>query len=68
MSPDALMLRAVAERVFELGLGEIRPRVGTTSDGLVWVATSKVDERRFVGDSLVQACDAWLAAHPRVTP
>lgn len=64
-SEDALAIAAVQARVFERGLGmHLRPRVGATRDGLVFVALTRDEEGRHTGATLADACRAWLVAHP----
>lgn len=59
---DVEALLAVRERARALGYGELMHlRVGAAG-GRVWVAMSRPEPAH--GSTLVEACQAWLVAHP----
>lgn len=69
MSADADAIAAVRERIVERGGGRVAPPIAvgtlTTATGHgVWVATTREESDRWAGRTLVEACEAWLLAHP----
>ena len=59
---DAQALSALREHARALGIGELMHlRVGE-ADGRVWVAFSR--HAPAFGATLVEACRAWIEAHP----